>query len=64
MLLYADDAVVIAEDEKLMRWGFDIWPEWGSEWSVGMRSRGVKRTGEKSYVGGEENGIVSWVCGE
>ena len=32
-LLYADDAVIFAEDEELIRRGLDILAEWCEEWS-------------------------------
>ena len=34
MQLYADDAVIFAENEKLMRLGLDALAEWCSDWSV------------------------------
>ena len=34
VLLYADDAVILAEDEKLMKWGLEVLMEWCDEWSV------------------------------
>ena len=34
MLLYADDAVILAEDEKLMRLGLKVLMEWCDEWGV------------------------------
>ena len=62
-LLYADDAVIFAEDEELMRRGLDVLAEWCEEWSVkvnvekcGMmhlRRKGVKRSDERFHVGGE-----------
>ena len=33
-ILYADDAVIFAEDEELMRRGLDIVAEWWVEWSA------------------------------
>ena len=33
-LLYADDAVIFAEDEELMRRGLNILAEWCEEWSM------------------------------
>ena len=63
-LLYADDAVIFAEDEELMRRGLDILAEWCEEWSVKVnvekcrvmhvRRKGVKRSDERFHVGGEE----------
>ena len=68
MLLYADDAVIFAEDEKSMRSGLDVLMGWCREWSVEvngekcgvihMRRKGVKRTENKFYVGEEEIAIV------
>ena len=68
MLLYADDAVIFAEDEKSMRLGLDVLMGWCREWSVEvtgekcgvmhMRRKGVKRTEDKFYVGEEEIAIV------
>ena len=34
VLLYADDAVILAEDERSMRRGLDTLAEWCSEWAV------------------------------
>ena len=34
VLLYADDAVILAEDEKVMKQGLEIVMEWCDEWSV------------------------------
>ena len=61
MVLYADDAVIFAEDEKSMRLGLGVLAERCSDWSVEvivdkcgimhMRRSGVKRTEEKFYVG-------------
>ena len=28
VLLYADDAVILAEDEKLLKWGLEVLMEW------------------------------------
>ena len=57
MLLYADDAVILAEDEKSMRLGLDVLMGWCQEWSVEVNGekcgvmhmrrkgiRGVKRS--------------------
>ena len=54
MLLYADDAVILAEDKKLMRRGLEVLMEWYDEWPVEvhveksgimhMRRKGEKRT--------------------
>ena len=33
-LLHADDTVILAEDEKLMRRGLEVLMEWCDEWSV------------------------------
>ena len=66
MLLYADDAVILVEDERSMRLGLDTLAEWCSKWAVeinvecGMmhvRRKGVKKTEEK-YVGGDEIEVV------
>ena len=63
-LLYVDDAVIFAEDEELMRMGLDVLAEWCEEWPVKvnvekcgvmhLRRKGVKRSGERFHVGGEE----------
>ena len=63
-LLYADDTVIFAEDEELMRRGLNILAEWCEEWSVKvnvekcgvmhLRRKGVKRSDERFHVGGEE----------
>ena len=68
VLLYADDAVILAEDEKLLKRGLEVLMEWCKEWSVEvnveksgvmhMRRKGVKRTVERFYVGGKEIGVV------
>ena len=68
MLLYADDAVIFAEDEKSMRLGLDVLMGWCWEWSIEvngencgvmhMRRKGVKRTEEKFCVGEEEIAVV------
>ena len=34
VLLYADDTVILAEDEKSMKLGLDTLAEWFKEWSV------------------------------
>ena len=67
-LLYADDAVIFAEDEELMRRGLDILAEWCEEWSVKvnvekcevmhMRRKGVIRSDERFQVGDEEIKVV------
>ena len=63
-LLYADDAVIFAEDEELMRRGLDILDEWYEEWLVKvnvekcgamhLRRKGVKRSDERFHVRGKE----------
>ena len=68
VFLYADDAVILAEDEKSMRQGLDTLAEWCSEWAVEInvekcgvmyvRRKGVKRTEEKLHVGGDEVEVV------
>ena len=68
MLVYADDAVIFAEDEKSMRLGLDVLMGWCREWSIEvngekcgvmhMRRKGVKRTEEKSCMGEEEIAVV------
>ena len=65
MLLYADDVVIFAKDEKSMRLGL---MGWCREWSVEvngekngvmhMRRKGVKKTEEKFYVGEEVIAVV------
>ena len=59
-LLYADDAVLMAEDEKKVKSGLKVLEEWYREWGVEvnveksgvmhMRRRGVKRTGETIWL--------------
>ena len=67
--LYADDAVILAENEKLLKRGLEVLMEWCKEWMVEvnveksgvmhiMRRKGVKRTVERFYVGGKEIGVV------
>ena len=68
VLLYADDAVILAEDERSMRQGLDTLAEWCSEWAVEInvekcgvmhvRRKGAKRTKEKFFVGGDEVKVV------
>ena len=58
-LLYADDAVLFAEDEERMTVSLGVLSEWCKQWSaevnvdkcgvMHMRSRGVKRT-EGSFM--------------
>ena len=67
-LLYADDAVIFAENEELMRRGLDVLAEWCMEWSVKvnvekcrvmhMRKKGVKRADGGFLVGGEVIKVV------
>ena len=67
-LLYADDAVIFAENEELMRRGLDVLAEWCTEWSVKvnvekcgvmhMRKKGVKRSDGGFLVGGEVIKVV------
>ena len=67
-LLYADDAVLVAEDEGQMRVSLGVLSEWCKQWSVEvnvekcgvmhMRRRGVKRTGEKFYVDSKRIEVV------
>ena len=62
MLLYADDAVIFAEDETSVRLGLDVLMGWFREWSVEvngekcgvmhMRRKDVKRT---------EDNFCAWV---
>ena len=54
-LLYADDAVILAEDKNLMRRGLEVLIEWCKEWSVEVN---VENSGVNAYEeeGGEENG--------
>ena len=59
-LLYANDPVLIAEDEKQVKRGFKVLEEWCREWGVEvnveksevmhMRRRVVKRTGETFWL--------------
>ena len=68
-LLYADDAVIFAEDEELMRRGLDILAEWCEEWSMKinvekfrvmhMRRKGVKRSDERFHVGGAAQALAT-----
>ena len=69
-LLYTDDAVIIAEEEELMRRGLDVLAEWCEEWSVKgnvencgvmhLRRKDVKRSDayERFHVGGEEINVM------
>ncbi len=67
-LLYADDAVLFAEDEEGMRVGLGVLSEWCKQWAVEinvdkcgamhMRRRGVKRTGEKFHVDSKRIEVV------
>ena len=66
--MYADAAVIFAEDEKYMKHGLDTLAEWCKKWSVEVnvekcgvmhvKRKGVKRTEEKFDVGGEEIAVV------
>ena len=68
VLMYADDAVIVAEDEKSMKRGLETLAEWCNEWAVEinvekcgvmhMRRKGVRRTDKKFYVRGEEVRVV------
>ncbi len=63
VLLYADYAVTLVEDKRLMRRGLDTLAKWCSDWAVEtnvekcgvmhVRKKGVKRKEEKFYVGGD-----------
>ena len=63
-LLYADDAVILAEYEELMRRRLNVLADWCEEWSVKvnveecgvmhLRRKGVKRSDERFHVGGKE----------
>ena len=67
-LLYADDAVLFADNEEGMRVSLEALSWWCKQWSVEvnvekcgvmhMRRRGVKRTGEKFYVESKEIEVV------
>ena len=67
-LLYADDAVLFAEDEEGMRVSLGVLSEWCKQWAVEinvdkcgvmhMRRRGVKRTGEKFHVDSKRIEVV------
>ena len=67
-LLYADDAVLFADNEEGMRVSLEALSGWCKQWSVEvnvekcgvmhMRRRGVKRTGEKFYVESKEIKVV------
>ena len=56
VLPYADDAVLLAENEEQVKGGLKVLEEWCKEWAVEvnveksvvmhMRRRGVKRTAE------------------
>ena len=58
-LLYADDVVLLAEDEVQVNRGLKVLAEWCREWAVEvnveksgvmhMRRRGIKRTGETFF---------------
>ena len=62
-LLHADDTVILAEDEKLMRRGLEVLMEWCDEWSVEVNveksgimhmrrkgRKGIKRTVGRFYM--------------
>ena len=54
VLLYENEAVILVEDEKLMRRGLEVLMDWRDEWAVEinveksgimhMRKKGMKRT--------------------
>ena len=58
-LLYADDVMLLAEDEVQVNRGLMVLAEWCREWAVEvnveksgvmhMRRRGIKRTGETFF---------------
>ena len=68
-LLYADDVVLLAEDEVQMNRGLKVLAEWCREWAVEvnveksgvmhMRRRGIKRTGETFFVNYEDINVVA-----
>ena len=68
VLLYEDEAVILAEEEKLMRWGLEVLMDWCDEWAVEinveksgimhMRKKGMKRTVGRFYVGGKKVGVM------
>ena len=68
-LLYADDAVLLAEDEVQVKRGLKALAKWCREWAVEvnveksevmhMRRRGIKRTGETFFVNDEEIKVVA-----
>ena len=70
-LLHADDTVILAEDEQLMRGGLEVQMEWCDEWSVEVNveksgimhmrrkgRKGMKRTVGRFYVGGKKIRVV------
>ena len=67
-LLYADDMVLFAGDEKIMRLGLRILREWCVQWAVKvnaekcgimhLRKNGVKRTEEKFEMNGERIEVI------
>ena len=60
VLLYANDAVIWAEDEKLMRWGLEVLMDWCDEWAMEvnveksgimhMRRKGMKNCTVSQYT--------------
>ena len=76
-LLYADDMVLLAEDEEMLRKELKILGEWCVKWAIKVnvgkcgivhfRKRRVKRCEEEFRVNGDEIGIltrvqVPWLC--
>ena len=67
-LLYADDAVILAENEEQVKRGLKVLEEWCKEWGVEVnveksgvmhiRRRGIKRTVETFFVNDERIGVV------
>ena len=67
-LLYADDAVLLAENEEQVKRGLKVLEEWCKEWGVEVnveksgvmhiRRRGIKRTVETVFVNDERIGVV------
>ena len=68
VLLYTENAVLLAENEEQVKRGLKVLEEWCKEWAVEvnveksgvmhMRRRGVKRTVETFFVNDERIGIV------
>ena len=67
-LLYADDMVILAEDERMLKAGLSRLSDWCKRWAVKVnvpkcriihfRRKGTRRTEESFRVDGDEIGVI------